>query len=75
MKRDDNSFTQKLIDRAASRGKKMVYTIIYLGPGDYHRYHSPIDGKFHFRRHIAGWLEPVKPAYVYKHKDVFKDNE
>ena len=75
VKREDSSFTQKLMDAAESRGNKMVYTIIYLGPGDYHRYHSPANCKFHYRRHIAGWLEPVKPAYVFKHKEVFKDNE
>ena len=52
-----------------------MFTIIYLAPGDYHWFHSPAIFKTHFRRHIAGWLDPVKPAYVYKHKNVFKDNE
>lgn len=53
----------------------MMFTIIYLAPGDYHRFHSPANFKTHFRRHIAGWLDPVKPDYVFKHKNVFKDNE
>lgn len=52
-----------------------MFTIIYLAPGDYHRFHSPAQFKTHFRRHIAGWLDPVKPSYVFKHKNVFKDNE
>lgn len=26
-------------------------------------------------RHIPGFLAPVKPSYVEKHKNVFKDNE
>lgn len=49
--------------------------VIYLSPGDYHRFHSPSIHKGHYRRHIAGYLQPVKPAYVNKHRDVFKNNE
>jgi phosphatidylserine decarboxylase len=75
MKRKEGGFTEKLIEDVHSRGNKLLFTIIYLGPGDYHRFHSPTSFQTHFRRHIAGWLEPVKPAYVYEHKDVFKDNE
>lgn len=49
--------------------------VIYLAPSDYHRFHSP--GFYHadFRKHIIGYLDPVKPSYVNKHKDVFKNNE
>lgn len=60
---------------AKERGNKVLFTVIYLAPQDYHRYHSPAIFTASYRRHIAGYLEPVKPAYVYKHKDVFKDNE
>ncbi len=49
--------------------------VIYLSPSDYHRFHSPAVFKSFYRRHIAGYLDPVKPAYVNKHKDVFKNNE
>ena len=49
--------------------------VIYLSPGDYHRFHSPAIHQGHFRRHIAGYLSPVKPSYVNKHRDVFKNNE
>ena len=49
--------------------------VIYLSPGDYHRFHSPAIHKGFFRRHIAGYLSPVKPSYVAKHRDVFKNNE
>jgi len=28
-----------------------------------------------YRRHIVGYLSPVKPSHVNKHKDVFKNNE
>ena len=49
--------------------------VIYLAPSDYHRFHSACHTHFDFRRHIAGYLDPVKPSYVNKHKDVFKNNE
>jgi phosphatidylserine decarboxylase len=49
--------------------------VIYLAPSDYHRFHSPGVVHADFRRHIVGYLDPVKPAYVNKHKDVFKNNE
>lgn len=52
-----------------------MYLVIYLAPGDYHRYHSPAHFIALYRRHIPGYLEPVLPAYVKKHKDVLKDNE
>lgn len=75
VRRHQGIFTSKLIEDAHKRGNKMMFTIIYLAPGDYHRFHSPANFKTHFRRHIAGWLDPVKPDYVFKHKNVFKDNE
>ena len=49
--------------------------VIYLSPGDYHRFHSPAIHNALYRRHIAGYLSPVKPSYVNKHRDVFKNNE
>jgi len=49
--------------------------VIYLAPSDYHRFHSAAVWKADFRRHISGYLDPVKPSYVNKHKDVFKNNE
>jgi phosphatidylserine decarboxylase len=52
-----------------------MFMVIYLAPGDYHRYHSPAVFTANYRRHIAGYLEPVRPSYLEKHKDVLKDNE
>jgi len=64
-----------LFKRIQEKGNKLFYMVIYLAPSDYHRFHTP--GIFHcdFRRHIIGYLDPVKPAYVNRHKDVFKNNE
>lgn len=52
-----------------------MYLVVYLAPGDYHRYHSPAAFTASYRRHIAGYLEPVDPRYLKKHRDVFKSNE
>jgi phosphatidylserine decarboxylase len=64
-----------LIKRVLDRGNKLFYMVIYLAPSDYHRFHSPGVYNAEQRRHIAGYLDPVKPSYVNKHKDVFKNNE
>lgn len=36
--------------------------IFYLAPGDYHRYHCPVDFIAHSRLHIPGKLAPVKES-------------
>lgn len=64
-----------LIKNVLDRGNKLFYMVIYLAPSDYHRFHSAAIFNAEYRRHIAGYLDPVKPAYVNKHKDVFKNNE
>ena len=58
-----------------AKGNELHYMVIYLSPGDYHRFHSPAIHRGHYRRHIAGYLQPVKPSYVATHRDVFKNNE
>lgn len=52
-----------------------MFAVIYLAPQDYHRYHSPAHFTANYRRHIVGYLEPVRPDYLAGHKDVLKDNE
>ncbi|KAI5286237.1 phosphatidylserine decarboxylase 1 [Ascosphaera aggregata] len=37
------------------------YIVIYLAPGDYHRFHSPIPWVVEGRRHFAGELYSVSP--------------
>ena len=64
-----------LLKSVEDRGNMLHYMVIYLSPGDYHRFHSPAIHSASFRRHIVGYLSPVKPSYVKNHKDVFKHNE
>ena len=69
------SIVDGIIQGAKDRGNKIMYLVIYLAPGDYHRYHSPAHFLANYRRHIPGYLEPVMPKYLAKHKDVLRDNE
>jgi phosphatidylserine decarboxylase len=64
-----------IVDQIKERGNKLMYMVIYLAPSDYHRFHSPAVFQSFYRRHIVGYLDPVKPAYVNRHRDVFKNNE
>ncbi len=74
--RDDEEKTiPALIKQVKERGNKLFSMVIYLAPSDYHRFHSPAICSAEYRRHIAGYLDPVKPSYVNRHKDVFKNNE
>lgn len=73
--RKNNKGVEALLKNVTSKGNKMFYSVIYLSPGDYHRFHSPGIHTADYRRHIVGYLSPVKPSYVNKHKDVFKNNE
>ncbi|OCK74944.1 phosphatidylserine decarboxylase [Lepidopterella palustris CBS 459.81] len=39
----------------------LYYIVIYLAPGDYHRFHSPVSWVVESRRHFAGELYSVSP--------------
>ncbi|KAF6790348.1 Phosphatidylserine decarboxylase proenzyme 1, mitochondrial [Colletotrichum sojae] len=39
----------------------LYYAVIYLAPGDYHRFHSPTNWVVESRRHFAGELYSVSP--------------
>lgn len=69
------TMVERILDSAKDRGNVVKYCVIYLAPQDYHRYHSPAYFTANYRRHIAGYLEPVMPSYLMNHKDVLKNNE
>lgn len=39
-------------------GNKMFFAVVYLHPGDYHRFHSPVSWVVERRRHFAGTSSP-----------------
>lgn len=49
--------------------------VVYLSPGDYHRYHSPADWTVRKRRHFPGELLSVKPGMVSALPGLFHLNE
>uniref|UniRef100_A0A1B0CIY5 Phosphatidylserine decarboxylase proenzyme, mitochondrial n=1 Tax=Lutzomyia longipalpis TaxID=7200 RepID=A0A1B0CIY5_LUTLO len=47
--------------RPSAQDSALYQCIIYLAPGDYHRFHSPTTWKPEVRRHFAGELLSVSP--------------
>lgn len=50
----DEEYYQKL---KLKPGHELYHCVIYLAPGDYHRFHSASDWKVLYRRHFPGKLE------------------
>jgi phosphatidylserine decarboxylase len=46
---------------SADNKTALYYAVIYLAPGDYHRFHSPANWVVERRRHFAGELYSVSP--------------
>ncbi|CAI6336737.1 unnamed protein product [Periconia digitata] len=46
---------------SATTPTALYYCVIYLAPGDYHRFHSPVSWVVESRRHFAGELYSVSP--------------
>ncbi|XP_061417475.1 phosphatidylserine decarboxylase proenzyme, mitochondrial isoform X1 [Lethenteron reissneri] len=65
-----------LQDQLVSRpGNALYHCVIYLAPGDYHRFHSPTDWTVHHRRHFPGTLMSVSPGVARWIKELFCHNE
>lgn len=56
-------------------GKELFFTVIYLAPGDYHRFHSPTNWVTELRRHFAGELYSVAPYFQSRLSNLFVLNE
>lgn len=59
----------------SEKGTSLYHCVIYLAPGDYHRFHSPTEWTAVFRRHFTGKLYPVRPSFMSWCKDLFSTNE
>nr|CAG4644769.1 EOG090X05NI [Leptodora kindtii] len=53
----------------------LFHCVIYLAPGDYHCFHSPVDWTVKFRRHFPGELFSVNPSIAKWVAGLFSLNE
>ncbi|OWF42679.1 phosphatidylserine decarboxylase proenzyme, mitochondrial-like [Mizuhopecten yessoensis] len=56
-------------------GNSLYYCIVYLAPGNYHRFHSAVDWTITYRRHFPGSLLSVNPRIAERVQDLFNYNE
>ncbi|ODQ56037.1 phosphatidylserine decarboxylase [Saitoella complicata NRRL Y-17804] len=56
-------------------GNALFFTVVYLAPGDYHRFHSPTNWVVERRRHFAGELFSVSPFLARRLANLFVLNE
>ncbi|KAI3625425.1 hypothetical protein CBS9595_000786 [Malassezia furfur] len=56
-------------------GHRLYFCVIYLAPGDYHRFHSPVPWVVEMRRHFRGELYSVSPYVARRLPNLFLLNE
>ncbi|WFD23032.1 phosphatidylserine decarboxylase [Malassezia equina] len=56
-------------------GHRLYFCVIYLSPGDYHRFHSPAPWVVELRRHFRGELYSVAPSIAASLPNLFVVNE
>jgi phosphatidylserine decarboxylase len=61
--------------KSRAEGNIIRYCVIYLAPGDYHRFHSPTDFEVTQGRHFTGEVLPVNKILVGWFDDLFALNE
>lgn len=54
---------------------ELFFAVIYLAPGDYHHFHSPVDWVCKVRRHFPGDLFSVAPYFQRNFPNLFVLNE
>ncbi|KAK9473093.1 phosphatidylserine decarboxylase-domain-containing protein [Dipodascopsis tothii] len=66
---------RKEIAKATLPDHEMFFCVIYLAPGDYHRFHSPTNWVVETRRHFTGELFSVAPYFQHRLSGLFTLNE
>jgi phosphatidylserine decarboxylase len=61
--------------RSLRAGNSLFFVVIYLAPGDYHRFHSPCSWNIVTRRHFPGDLFSVSPFMAKYLQNLFVLNE
>lgn len=59
----------------AADQKRLYFAVVYLAPGDYHRFHSPVNWVVESRRHFSGELYSVSPWLQSRLPGLFTLNE
>jgi len=60
---------------SVKEGNSLFFTVVYLAPGDYHRFHSPTAWVVEKRRHFMGELFSVSPYMAKRLENLFVLNE
>jgi len=68
----ENQFCENLKQNPQN---ELYQIVVYLAPGDYHRFHSPCDFNITSRRHFPGDLFSVNPKIAAWVRDLFVLNE
>jgi len=69
----DVEYSQQLLTNSVENELRVC--VIYLAPGDYHRFHSPADCQLKSRTHVAGELISVRPNLLAWLPQLFVVNE
>jgi phosphatidylserine decarboxylase len=69
------SETDSLNHLLSNPNNKLYHCIIYLAPGDYHKFHSPANWNVYARRHFPGELFSVNPGVARWLQGLFNFNE
>ncbi|XP_026278781.1 phosphatidylserine decarboxylase proenzyme, mitochondrial [Frankliniella occidentalis] len=69
---DWNEYKKQLLQ---NKDTDLYQCVVYLAPGDYHRFHSPAQWTVNFRRHFQGDLLSVSPRIAKWIPDLFSLNE
>ncbi|XP_028966605.1 phosphatidylserine decarboxylase proenzyme, mitochondrial [Galendromus occidentalis] len=71
---DEHAYHQQML-KNKDGSTALYHCVVYLAPGDYHRFHSPADWTVLRRRHFPGKLLSVKPRVASWVKGLFNINE
>ncbi|WWC71482.1 phosphatidylserine decarboxylase [Kwoniella pini CBS 10737] len=69
------SSKSELLPKINTPENNLYFMVVYLAPGDYHRFHSPTTWIVERRRHFTGDLFSVSPYIANRMKDLFVLNE
>lgn len=60
---DNEAYIRQLLVHPENQ---LHFSIIYLAPGDYHRFHSPVDWTVYSRRHFPGSMFQLMASHAVK---------